>query len=485
VDNYKDVMVEVDGERRAEMVFEDIRRVLEGSPWRIMVNGPPGSGKGAQVANIVSKLGCVHMTTGMIAATAMRQGTELGKQASAHKDAGEPIPDELLVKMIAEQLISSEVEAKGWVLDGFPRNEQQVSELNKALIQPDRILLVDVPEASLVAHMTSRRFDPETNQSYFLDAKEQPAEDVLSRLEHREFDTQEKVQEIISPYYATKSAIMSQNGKKCCVVDGEGTFPSESADGKTADEVWKGVCTSLYGAVMKAEKRKKKTEAEHNRKLTTNPSGEPWKLFITGPPASGKGALCEQIVAEYGLVHLSTGGIYHAAMKKKIPAAAKAKEAILNGISPIPDDIMVDMVKGLVESDGTEAGHGWLLDGFPRNKEQAEKLKAAGIIPDKYLVVEVDEKELLEFSTKRVLDPETNTMYHLTTNPPPEEAAARCVQRADDAEDVVKGRLVQYQTDTAGATAVYEAQIAKIAGSTSTSEAAEEDVLAKLKAVLT
>merc|ERR1711998_192710 len=159
----------------------------------------------------------------------------------------------------------------------------------------------------------------------------------------------------------------------------------------------------LYSTSLKAEKRKKKTEAEQSRKLSKNAVGEPWKLFITGPPASGKGALCEQIVAEYGVVHLSTGGIYHAAMKKQVPAAAKAKEAILNGVHPISDELMVEMIQGLV-ADGTEAAHGWLLDGFPRNKEQAEKLKAAGIIPDKYIVVDVADEELIEFCTKRVLD---------------------------------------------------------------------------------
>jgi len=183
------------------------------------------------------------------------------------------------------------------------------------------------------------------------------------------------------------------------------------------------------------------------------------------------------------VVHLSTGGIYHAAMKKKLPAAAKAKEAIMSGVHPIPDDIMVEMISGLV-ADGTEAQHGWLLDGFPRTKEQAEKLKAAGITPDKYLVVDVPDADLIEFCTKRVLDPTTNTLYHLTTNPPPEDVASRCVQRSDDSEEVVKERLAQYSTDTTGATSVYESLVAKVPGSTGSTEQAEEKALAEVAKVL-
>merc|ERR1719399_635341 len=128
------------------------------------------------------------------------------------------------------------------------------------MIQPDKILLVDVPEAALVAHTSSRRHDPETKQIYFLDGTKPPPEDVpVERLIQLDNDHEDKVRELVAPYFKTKAAIMAQNGKKCCVVDGEGTFPSDSGNpaGKTADEVWKGVCSSLYGAVMKAEKRKK------------------------------------------------------------------------------------------------------------------------------------------------------------------------------------------------------------------------------------
>lgn len=486
VDTYNGILVEIDGEKRAEMVFEDIRRAIESCPWQIMITGPPGGGKGAQVANIVSKLGCAHVTTGMLTAKAAKAGSELGAEVKKLSDAGHVIPDDLLVKLIVEQLSNDDVMTSGWCLDGFPRSEEQVLALNQALIMPDRILLIDVPEAALIAHRSSRRVDPETKQMYFLDdTANPPPEEVKARLEQRPEDTEEALREQLAPYYKTKAAILSHNTKKCCVIDGEGTFPSESgsATGKTADDVWVGVSNALYGAALKAEKRKKKTQAEAGRKLVKNSRGEPWKFFITGAPASGKGALCEQIVAEYGVVHLSTGGIYHAAMKKQVPAAAKAKEAILNGVHPISDELMIEMIQGLV-ADGTEAAHGWLLDGFPRNKEQAEKLKAAGIIPDKYIVVDIADSELIEFCTKRVLDPETNTLYHLANNPPPEDVAGRCVQREDDNVERVTERLAHYNTDTKCAIDVYQEQVVKVPGTTNASEDAEEAALVKLKEVL-
>jgi len=486
INNYKDVMVQIDGERRPEMVFEDVRRGVEETPWKLLINGPPGGGKGAQVANLVTKLGCMHVTTGVLQAAAMKADSELGKELKKVKEAKETVSDDLMMKLVVDHLSQGDCLTKGWVLDGFPRSEEQLVQLNDNLIVPDKILLVDVPEEALVAHTSSRRFDPETHQTYFLDDAVTPIpDDVKGRLQQRDNDTEEKVRELVGSYYKTKSAILSHNLKKCCVVDGEGTFPSESgnANGKTAAEVWNGVCTALYSSTLKAEKRKKKTEAEGSRKMTKNSSGEPWKLFITGPPASGKGALCEHIVSQYGVVHLSTGGIYHAAMKKKLPAAEKAKQKILEGVHPIPDDLMIEMIVGLVNQ-GTEAEHGWLLDGFPRTKDQAEQLKAAGVLPDKYIVVDVPDEELVEFCTKRVLDPSTNTLFHLTTNPPPDEIKDRCVQRNDDEEATVRERLKVYNDDTSAATSVFEKEVAKIAGSTTSTDADEEKLAAAVSAVL-
>jgi len=479
---YEKVLVNIDAERRPEMIFEDIRRSIEGCPWRIMINGPPMSGKGAQVVNLVQKLGCLHMNPAMLTNKAIKSGTKAGKEAQAFKEKGEAIPDEVMLRVLLEQLTTKEAEKKGWVLDGFPRNAEQVTAMNELLLTADRILLVDVPEQQLVSHITSRRFDPETNDVHWLDAPEPPPEEVAARLVQRDNDKEEIVKELLLPYYSTRDAVTSQNPKKCAVLPGEGTFPSENVSGRTEAEVWAAICDALYSSCMKAEKRKKKTEFEQRRKCSRNTKGEPWKLLISGPPGSGKGALCEQIVNEYGVVHLSKGSIFHAAMRRKIPAAQEARECVMNR-QPVSDELEIAMIKGLVEG-GAEAQHGWLLDGYPRTKDQATKLKAAGIDIDKFIKVAVPEEEQMEFFTGRVIDKVTNTLYHVKHNPPPAEVAERCVQRADDHESEVKPKIEAYKAEAQELVDAYGDVVVEVRGSTVSSDQVEEDMLKQVQAGL-
>jgi len=486
---YKHITLSIDGERRPEMIFEDIRRSVEQTPWRIMVNGPPGGGKGTQVESLVSKLGIKWLNTAQLMTKAMSDNTLLGKVAKQKKEEGAELDDETLVQIIVEQLSTEEMLSVGWILDGFPRNEKQVELLSKSMISPDKILLIDVPEEILVPHMTSKRVDPETKKVYFLDDKTVDIPDeVKARLKTLgpRF-SEEKIRESMEPYFKTKRSIMSHHPKKCVVVEGEGTQPSPSGNpnGRTSDEVWEGVLNALYSASMKAEKRRSKNIVDVNRKVSANPAtGKPWSFFIAGPPGSGKGALAENITAEYGVVHLSTAGIYHMASKQKLPAAERAKSSIEAGVQPIPDDIVIEMIKGLVEA-GAGSSHGILLDGFPRNAEQASMLKAAGISPDKFFVIDVDEAEMLAFCTGRLLDPETNTLYHKTKNPPPPEVAARCIQRDDDKESVVQAKLTQHKSDTDGLAAVFADAVVKIASHPGdVTEQGESALLDQVKAAL-
>jgi len=265
---YQSVMLVIDGERAPAIIFENIRRGVEETPWRIMINGPPGSGKGVQVENLVKKLGVQHLNTGGIVNKAMsakgKKYSMLGAEAKTYVDKGKDIPDALLTKLVLEAITSEDVQKQGWCLDGFPRNAQQVEQLTRANVVPDRILLIDVPADALVPHMLSKRMDPETKKVYFTD---DPGLDLPEEVRARLKDmgprfTEEKIRESMEPYLSTKEAILVANPKKCCVVDGEGTQPSASgsASGKTAVEVWDGVCAALYGSALKAEERKASSE---------------------------------------------------------------------------------------------------------------------------------------------------------------------------------------------------------------------------------
>ena len=98
---------------------------------RIVLLGAPGAGKGTQCKNIVDKFGLLHLSSGDILRKERIAGSELGKKAQSYMDSGTLVPDDLIIRMMA-QAISKAPEA-GFILDGFPRTVNQAVELDKSL----------------------------------------------------------------------------------------------------------------------------------------------------------------------------------------------------------------------------------------------------------------------------------------------------------------------------------------------------------------
>ncbi|MEE4304022.1 MAG: adenylate kinase [Wenzhouxiangella sp.] len=126
---------------------------------RIVLLGPPGSGKGTQAALLKERLGVPHISTGELLRAAVAEGTELGMKAKAAMDAGELVSDELMLGLIEEKLGQPEVEP-GFILDGYPRNQAQAESLDALLDrlgQPiDRALELIVDEEQIVERLAKR-----------------------------------------------------------------------------------------------------------------------------------------------------------------------------------------------------------------------------------------------------------------------------------------------------------------------------------------
>jgi len=119
-----------------------------------------------------------------------------------------------------------------------------------------------------------------------------------------------------------------------------------------------------------------------------------------------------------------------------------AKEYMDSG-KLVPDDLIIQLVKERLDSSDVKE-KGWLLDGFPRTKEQAEALAAAGVHPEIFILIGIDDDKLVERVEGRRLDPETGKIYHLTYSPPPEEITHRLEQRSDDNPEKLKARLIEF-----------------------------------------
>jgi len=126
---------------------------------RIVLLGPPGSGKGTQAALLVERLGVPHISTGALLRNAAKRGTELGLKAKALTDKGELVPDDIISDMIEERLSRTDV-ANGFILDGYPRNLAQAKSLDALLErvgQPvDEAILIDLDAERIIKRIAKR-----------------------------------------------------------------------------------------------------------------------------------------------------------------------------------------------------------------------------------------------------------------------------------------------------------------------------------------
>ena len=135
----------------------------------ILLMGPPGAGKGTQAANLVNKFVIPHISTGDMFRAAVKEGTELGKQAKACMDAGKLVPDEITIGIVRQRLAKPDC-AKGFILDGFPRTVEQADALDKILaelqIKLTRVVDISVPSASLIERAVGRRICKQCGATY-------------------------------------------------------------------------------------------------------------------------------------------------------------------------------------------------------------------------------------------------------------------------------------------------------------------------------
>ncbi len=136
---------------------------------RLVLLGPPGVGKGTQAAAIVEKYNIPHISTGDIFRANIKEGTELGKEAKKYMDKGLLVPDELVVSIVKDRL--SEADCKnGFLLDGFPRNENQAevleSELLKMGIKLNKVINIEADKDILIQRAIGRRICKECGTSY-------------------------------------------------------------------------------------------------------------------------------------------------------------------------------------------------------------------------------------------------------------------------------------------------------------------------------
>jgi adenylate kinase len=194
---------------------------------RMILVGPPGAGKGTQAQRLVDSFRIPHISSGDMLRAAVKEGTELGKQADVIMKSGALVPDDIVIGMILERIAKPDA-AGGFMLDGFPRTTPQAEALDRALTKAgvglDAVVLIEVPDSLIIERGVGRRTDPDTGKIYHLKFDPPPAE-IAGRLVHRKDDTEEAIVKRLEKYHSETAPIVPFYEGKGVLrrVDGVGT----------------------------------------------------------------------------------------------------------------------------------------------------------------------------------------------------------------------------------------------------------------------
>ncbi len=139
---------------------------------RLILLGPPGAGKGTLASRLAVQLSLPHLASGDILRAEVRRGSELGLSVQKYMDSGDLVPDEIIVRVMAERLSQPDCDA-GYVLDGFPRTLPQAEDLNERLAQAqkpmDLVIYLQTETDVIVTRLAGRRICPVCGANYNLD----------------------------------------------------------------------------------------------------------------------------------------------------------------------------------------------------------------------------------------------------------------------------------------------------------------------------
>jgi adenylate kinase len=205
---------------------------------RLIILGPPGSGKGTQAKMLCQCLGATHLATGDVLREAVRHGTPIGRQAKAFMEQGKYVPDELVNEIVAEKLSQPDRLDK-FILDGYPRTEAQARALDVVLVANDLRLnaavYLRVPDGEIVRRVSGRRTCPNCGALYHVINKPPKAAEVCdgcgTRLEHRDDDQEGTIRNRLVVFHQTMPQVIGyyRQQKLLHEVDGHGNITDVNA----------------------------------------------------------------------------------------------------------------------------------------------------------------------------------------------------------------------------------------------------------------
>jgi adenylate kinase len=183
---------------------------------RVILLGPPGSGKGTQAKLLCERLAMTHISTGDILRESVRMSTALGREAQRYMDSGRLVPDTLVNDIIAERFARPN-RPTSFLMDGYPRTVNQAESLDGVLrehsLSLDAVLVLEVPDDEIIRRISGRRICPKDQTPYHILCQPPKAPDVCdlcgTTLIQRSDDQEETVRNRLSQYHATVDGVIT------------------------------------------------------------------------------------------------------------------------------------------------------------------------------------------------------------------------------------------------------------------------------------
>ncbi|WP_436793635.1 adenylate kinase [Actinospongicola halichondriae] len=196
---------------------------------RLVMLGRQGAGKGTQCTRLSRHFVVPHISTGDMLRAAVKEGTEFGRKAQEYMSAGELLPDDVIIGIVEERLLKDDTRQRGYILDGFPRTEEQAETLAEITAhQPlDMVVDLDVPTDVVLRRLASRRVCVDCGANYSVDTPPKhnwTCDHCGGEVIQRDDDTEDAIQRRLDLYEEETAPLVDWYRKRdlLMVVDGDG-----------------------------------------------------------------------------------------------------------------------------------------------------------------------------------------------------------------------------------------------------------------------
>ena len=426
----------------------------------IALIGPPGVGKRTQADRLTNRFDLNHIATGDLFQENLVQLTALGILARRYMALGELVPDEIVDAMLEEKLIRSK-QQQGILLEGFPRTVFQATFLDEMFTKMDRKLDAviylqasdEVVTQRLVERVNCRLCDTHFHNIYhpFRECTHHRCQGEYLYRHHNSDEIAQQAKAALRTFHRSSEEVINyyQNIGKLIVVDGEKNL---STVNRSIIDAMDSVLRRQFPVISPAQS----AQLHPSKPIVTptTPIHPSLDIVFVGAPGSGKGTQATRLSQQLNLPHIATGDLFRENLKNKTELG-KLAQSYMNRGELVPDDVTESMVQErLARSD---AQQGYILDGFPRNLDQAKALNDIMLDlnrrVDAVLYIKVPDEDIVNRLSGRVICRECQTPFHNIFQPFATCPHERChgehlYQRDDDNVHTVSNRLKTFHTKT-------------------------------------